>query len=204
LTLSITVVGEVARTRLRTRSGGRPGDVLAVTGPLGASRAGLAFMRGELRELDVDAGQAQAARAAFERPAPRLAEGRWLGASAHVHAMMDCSDGLSSDVARLAAASGCGALLERVPVHPAAATVARAAGHSGLGYALDGGEDFELIVAVGSRAFTHLAAGFVRHFGKPLIAFGRLEAEAGLRVHEAGSESARELVPAGFDHLARD
>jgi thiamine monophosphate kinase len=89
-------------------------------------------------------------------------------------------------------------------VHPAALTVARAAGSSGLAYALDGGEDFELLVAVGARAFTHLASHFARHFGKPLIAFGRLEAELGLRLLATGAEAPRELVPAGFDHLARD
>ena len=198
LLLSLTVVGEVARPRLRTRSGARPGDVLAVTGALGASRAGLELMR---RRLEVEPELADAARAAFALPQARVPEGRWLAASAHVHAMMDCSDGLSTDVARLARASACGALLERVPIHPAADAVARAAGADPLSYALDGGEDFELIIAVAPRAFRHLAARFEQRFARPLLAVGRLESEPGLRLHDE-VEGPRALVTAGYDHLA--
>ena len=199
LTLSITVIGEVSRTRLRTRSGGKAGDVLAVTGRLGASRAGLELLR---RELDVDAAAADTARAAFATPEPRVREGRWLAASTHVHAMMDCSDGLSTDVARLAAASGCGATLTDAAVHPAAAAVAQAAGDDPMRYALDGGEDFELIVAVAPRAFRYLSDRFAQRFGGSLHPVGTLDREAGLRVREAGGVDARALVPAGFDHLA--
>jgi len=199
LTFSITVVGEVARTRLRRRSGGRAGDVLAVTGALGASRAGLELLR---RDLDVAADAALAARAAFATPEPRVREGRWLAASTHVHALMDCSDGLSTDVARLARASGCGATLSAVAVHPAAEAVARAAGHDPLDYALDGGEDFELIAAVAPRAFGHLRERFARRFGTPLLAVGVLEREPGLRFLDAGAQTPRALAAAGFDHLA--
>jgi len=197
LTISITVVGEVSRSRLRRRDRGRAGDVLALTGALGASRAGLELMR---RSLDIDGAARETALCAFNTPSPRVAEGRWLAASANVHAMMDCSDGLSTDVGRLAAASGLGATIVEVPVHTAASAVAVAAGEDGRTYALDGGEDFELIVAVAPRAFAHLARRFALHFGRPLIAIGTLDKTPGLRLHEA-AEPERELVPAGWDHL---
>jgi len=198
VSLALTVVGEVSRTRLKRREGGRPGDVLAVTGPLGASRAGLELFRRDLPEID-EAPRATARRA-FARPEPRLREGRFLAASANVRAMMDSSDGLSTDVARLARASGCGALLDAIPVHPAAEAVARAAGHDPLAYALDGGEDFELLLAVSPRAFGHLAARYRTRFGTRLLPVGRLEAESGLRLD--GGAGQRELVAAGWDHLA--
>jgi thiamine-monophosphate kinase len=198
---SIAVVGEVSRSHLKRRDGGRPGDVLAVTGPLGASRAGLELVRGSLL---VPGDLGATARAAFATPSPRVREGRYLAASVHVRAMMDSSDGLSSDVARLARASGCGATLDHVPIHPAAVAVADAAGHDPRAYALDGGEDFELIVAVAPRAFRHLGARFATHFGKPLIAIGRLDAEPGIRECSESSGGLRELVAAGYDHLARD
>jgi len=197
LTLALTVVGEVSRTRLKRRDGGRPGDILAVTGPLGASRAGLEIMRRPRPGLTGDVRTA--AIRAFERPEPRVREGRWLAGSAHVHAMMDSSDGLSTDLTRLAAAGGCGATLDEIPVHPAAESVARAAGDEPAAYALDGGEDFELIVAVAPRAYAHLAAAYRGRFRKPLIAVGRLERGSGLRLRRAGDE--RELVAAGWDHL---
>jgi thiamine-monophosphate kinase len=198
LTLALTVVGEVSRTRLKRRAGGRPGDVVAVTGPLGASRAGLEVLRRSPPGLAADV--AAAALRAFERPEPRVREGRWLAGSAHVHAMMDSSDGLSTDLTRLAAASGGGAVVDTVPIHALAEAVARATGDEPATYALDGGEDFELIVAVAPRAFAHLAAAFRTRFGKPLLAVGRLERAAGLRLRYAGGDE-RELVAAGWDHL---
>ena len=205
VSLAITVVGEVSRTRMKTRAGGRPGDVLAVTGPLGASRAGLELLRrGTLARASdgshaIASDERRAAELAFARPTPRLREGRFLAASAYVHAMMDSSDGLSTDVARLARASGCGATLDEVPVHLAAFAVARAVGDDPTRYALDGGEDFELIVAVAPRAFGHLSRKFALAFGVALLPIGRLDAESGIRI--AASGPAHELIAAGFDHL---
>jgi len=195
--LSITIVGEVSRSRLKRRDGGRPGDILAVTGALGASRAGLEVLRGDVA---LDQAMRLAALRAFATPQPRIGEGRWLGASAHVHAMMDCSDGLALDVSRLARASGCGATLEEIPIAPEAAAVAAATGGDARTYALEGGEDFELIAAVAPRAFAHLARRFKAHFRRPLRAVGRLDVEPGLRLRE-GPDLVRDVVPAGWDHL---
>ncbi len=206
VSLAITVVGEVSRTRLKTRAGGRPGDVLAVTGPLGASRAGLELLRRGAAVPETDPEHAlanderRAAELAFARPTPRMREGRFLAASSYVHAMMDSSDGLSTDVARLARASACGATLDDVPIHLAAFAVAEAVGHDPARYALDGGEDFELIVAVAPRAFAHLSRKFSLAFGVPLLAIGRLDSEPGMRIASEGGE--RELTAAGFDHLS--
>jgi len=197
ISLAITVVGEVSAGRLKRRAGGRAGDVVAVTGPLGASRAGLELLR---RELPVAPDVREAALAAYRTPEPRVREGRWLAASANVRAMMDCSDGLSTDLRRLAAASGCGAVVDAVPVAAAADAVARAAGAQPEDYALHGGEDYELIVAVEARAFAHLAGAFERRFRRPLLRVGILCAEDGLSLSEAGA--LRELAPAGWDHLA--
>jgi thiamine-monophosphate kinase len=196
--LSITVVGEVAPSHLCTRDGGKPGDLLVVTGPLGASRAGLEVMR---RSLDLDDTTRAAALRAFAEPEPRIAEGRWLGRSVSLHAMLDCSDGLALDVSRLARASGCGATLLDIPIAAAATAVALAAGDDAHRYALEGGEDFELIAAIAPRALEHLAERFERHFGRPLIPIGRLDPEPGLRLMDTDG-SARDLAPSGWDHLS--
>jgi len=194
--LALTIVGEVSRPRLKTRAGGRTRDVLAVTGALGASRAGLELKR---RSLDVEPSARLAAERAFALPEPRLREGRFLAASVHVRAMMDLSDGLSTDLGRLARASACGATIDVVPVHPAATAIARAAGDDPVRYALDGGEDFELLVAVAPRAFEHLARRFAHAFGKPLVRIGQFEREGGVRLADAAPP--RLLVAAGYDHL---
>jgi thiamine-monophosphate kinase len=199
ITLAITVVGEVSPTHMKRRDGGRPGDVLAVTGALGASRAGLELtLRPELR-AEVEPGESALALAAFERPQPRVREGRWLAASRYVHAMMDLSDGLSTDAPRLARASGCGLTLDEVPVHLAAAAVAETANADPIAYARDGGEDFELLVAIAPRAFDYLSQRYALRFGVPLLRVGRLDREPGQRFLDDGT--LRELVASGYDHL---
>lgn len=193
LTLAIAVVGEVRPSNVTTRGGGRPSDVLAVTGRLGAARAGLAVARGE---ATLDPPLARAALAALRRPEPRLAEGRFLAASRNVRAMMDCSDGLSTDLDRLCAASGCGARLEAVPAAPAARAVAQTRGEEPERFALAGGEDFELIVAVRARAFGYLAARFKALFGRELLRVGVLREGAGLFWGE------EPLARSGWDHFS--
>jgi thiamine-monophosphate kinase len=111
--------------RVPGRGGARPGDLLIVTGPLGA--AGAAFRLGR-----------------YARPPLRLAEGRAL--AAHAHALLDLSDGLARDAGHIAERSGCRLVLEleRVPM-------ADGAELDDLGF----GEDYELLAAVErAEAFT--------------------------------------------------
>ncbi|GAB4181148.1 MAG: thiamine-phosphate kinase [Terrimicrobiaceae bacterium] len=124
--ISVSLTGTVPRKHLRTRSGGRPGDILLVTGRLGGS-----LISG--RHL---------------RFSPRLAEGRWLASQKGVHAMMDLSDGLAADLPRLAAASGTGWQLEKssLPRH-------RGCSHDN---ALHDGEDYELLLAVSPSSLSRL------------------------------------------------
>lgn len=186
-TLAITVIGEVRATNLKTRSGARDGDVLAVTGPVGASFAGLNILRGELTlASDVQ----KTAIAAHTHPIPRVREGAWLGAQASVRAMMDCSDGLSTDLARLARASGVRARLEVIPVAPGATPE----------YALSGGEDFELLVSVAGRAFKHVAARYRARFERDLLRIGTVEAGEGVVVVKQGSEEP--LTTTGWEHFS--
>jgi thiamine-monophosphate kinase len=115
--LSVTALG--SSERIPGRAGARPGDLVVVTGPLGA--AGAAF-----REQR------------FVRPPLRIDEGREL--AAHAHALIDVSDGLAIDTAHLARRSGCRVEIEldRVPLAPDATV-------DDLGF----GEDYELLAAVG-------------------------------------------------------
>jgi thiamine-monophosphate kinase len=192
--IAITVVGEVRPSNLKRRAGARPGDVVGVTGPLGASRAGMALVL-DRPALAAEERFASVVRA-FCTPAPQLAQGRWLGASRNVHALMDSSDGLSTDLGRLCVASGVGATIEAVPVDPVARTVAELLGDDPEGYALDGGEDFVLIAAVAAHAFEHLSRRFQQRFGVPLVRVGTIDAAGGLRRVDGDA-----VVPAGWDHF---
>lgn len=193
LTIAVTAVGEVRPSNVKTRAGARPGAAIAVTGALGAARAGLDVARGVValpEDLAADALRA------LRRPQARCAEGRFLAASRNVLAMMDCSDGLSTDLARMCEASGCGAELESVPVAPGASAAAERAGVSAEAYALAGGEEFELIVAIAPRAFAHLRKRFALRFGRELRRVGVMRAQPGIAMH------GRALERTGWDHFA--
>ncbi len=193
--VSITAIGEVRPSNLKLRSAARPGDAIVVTGELGASRAGLLHLAGRIGLEDPEH-----AVAAHRRPQPRVAEGRWLAASAHVHAMMDCSDGLSTDLHRLVRASGAGARIESVPVARDAAAAAALTGEDPAAFALEGGEDFELIATVDARAYRHLAQRFHARFGRPLFRVGTIQADARVCLVKDGIEVP--VSPSGWDHFA--
>jgi thiamine-monophosphate kinase len=193
IAIAITVVGEVRPSNVKTRAGGRPGDVLAVTGALGAARAGLELTR-EFIPLE---GLEEEALRAFRRPEARVAEGRFFAASRNVRAMMDLSDGLATDVRRVAAASGCGAELDNIPVAESARAFCSARKEDPQRFALFGGEDFELLVAIRARAFPHLAARYKAHFGRDLATVGVLRAQKGV------AWNGEPLEFSGWDHFAR-
>ncbi|HZT13718.1 MAG TPA: thiamine-phosphate kinase [Candidatus Baltobacteraceae bacterium] len=199
LSIAIAAIGQTRPAHVKGRRGARPGDVAAVTGMLGASRAGLYVSRDP---AILDGPLAQDALASHRRPTPRIAEGRWLGASASVRAMMDVSDGLAADLPRVCAASGCGAVVtaEQIPVAPSAHSVASALHEDPALFALAGGEDFELLAAIDARAFGHLQRRFRARFGRELFEVGRFTEGSGVRLRKGGIEEP--LARAGYDHFS--
>ncbi|MCB0872772.1 MAG: thiamine-phosphate kinase [Actinobacteria bacterium] len=127
------------------RDGARPGDLVSVTGALGASAAGLALLEDAAL---IRPAETEDLLAAHRRPIPQVELGRRLAAHG-VHAMLDCSDGLVQDAGRLAEASGAEVLidLDLVPIAPGVARVADQLGVDPAMFASGGGEDYALIVA---------------------------------------------------------
>ena len=141
--INVTVVGECQRGRSRLRSAAKAGDLVCVTGPLGDSGGGLKVI---LEGVERDA----AAAALVERhykPVPRIREGMSLSATSGVHAMMDISDGIASDLRHILNASGVGAVIrtQDLPLSAALRQVCACHGWDATTIALTGGEDYELL-----------------------------------------------------------
>lgn len=153
LIVSVTVVGWADDpARLVARDGARPGDLVCVTGTLGASGAGLAVISGQAGAR-LDPPGAAALRRAYAHPVPRLEAGVTL-AAAGATAMIDLSDGLASDAAHLAAASGVTIELElaALPLAAGVAEVARELDRDPRVFAATAGEDYELCVCLAPEA----------------------------------------------------
>src|SRR5215204_1849622 len=147
LSLAVTALGEAERPLLR--SGARPGDRLAVSGPLGAAAAGLALLKAGGPAATELLGRFPGLAAAHRRPQPALAMGVAL-ARAGATAMIDVSDGLAGDALHLAESSGVGVEVHdaAVPLAPGVTGTAALLGLDPLELALGGGEDFVLAAAL--------------------------------------------------------
>jgi len=200
--INVTLLGEHTGTP-KLRSTARPGDVVAVTGTLGRSAAGLAVLDVETRAGGaISDGARDELTAAHRRPAPRFREGAWLGAQASVHAMIDCSDGLATDLGHICRESRVGArvALDRLPLAPATREAARALDMDPLEWATGGGEDYELLLTCDPAAIDVLDAGLRHATGTALTVIGRVEeASAGLTYVDDRGRTV--TIRAGYQHF---
>lgn len=162
IAISVSLAGEVESNRWTSRHGGKIGDELFVTGKLGGS------IRGQ-----------------HLRFTPRIAESRWLTRNFQLHAMMDLSDGLGSDLPRLARASGIGFEIDQ-------ASLPRNRGCS-VKAAISDGEDYELLFAISPRESSNLQRRWKKKFPQlPLTRIGGLIRE---------SKIDNRKLPTGYVHF---
>lgn len=149
--VSITVIGETKRGCALKRDGAKADDVIAVTGFPGCAQAGMKVLRNKLKSnIFTDVIRRHC------RPEPRLSEiRRLLTATIKVNACIDISDGLSADLKHVCEASRCGAVIEEaaLPIHPELKKAAQTLHENAAGYALGGGEDYELILTMPPKDF---------------------------------------------------
>lgn len=200
VSINITVLGEIPPGRALTRSGARPGDIIYVSGRLGGAQLGLELI---LHKLSRRQRYRKLLRPHFY-PRTRLELGAWLARNRVPSAMMDISDGLSTDLARLCHASLVGARvwanrIPRVAIPAAAWKHLQRLSLDPLKMALHGGDDYELLVTVPARHVKRLRAapGF-----RGLTAIGEItRARQIILVDDAGS--AKPLTPGGWDPFRR-
>jgi thiamine-monophosphate kinase len=194
LNVSVQILGFVPHGSALRRSGGKAGDLLAVSGTLGDSGAGLAFIKSPPAKPSADV---TALIQRFDYPAPRVQLG--LAARGIATAAMDLSDGLIGDLPKLAQASGLAARVD-IEALPLSTAMRNAVSLSqARDWALAGGDDYELLFAVPPKRFTELK-GAADQLNLTLTPIGELRAGAGVTWSLNGEEFTPRV--SGYDHFA--
>lgn len=193
LAMTVTVMGAVPTHHSLLRSGAQVGDLLCVSGPLGAAAAALPFVLGQVAADTVPAESQQQLLAAYWTPQPQLELGRWLLGKAS--AALDISDGLLADCGHIAKASKVALQIEQARV-PIAAAVLRTVGDAdALQCALSGGDDYQL-------AFT-IAASYLEALQQRFTAvqvIGRVSAGQGVQLLDSAGQSIK-CAHLGYQHF---
>ena len=194
LVIDSIVAGELPKGTAVLRSGAKPGDGVYVSGPLGGAAAGLRMLEqgGRLKESSSDEQQALIMKQL--RPLPQVRLGSRLRENGIATAMIDLSDGMSSDLAHLCSASGVGAVINANDLPFDAETMNLAGSIEGmLDYALNGGEDFELLFTADDEKIS-------RSQDLDVFRIGEVTANVGVIELNLNGET-QLLPPAGFKHF---
>lgn len=184
VSLTLVLIGDVARGAHWRRAGARPGDVLAVTGEPGLAGAVLASALRHAPPSLIDVLADEAAR--WLAPEPRVRAAAAMAAAGGVRAAIDISDGLAADLSHLARASGVGAEVQLSALREGAAECAS--------------DDYELLLAVDPARFDAVAAVAARE-GAPLTRIGVCTEGEGALVG-LGRDGSRTLIELqGWDHF---
>ena len=200
LVLGMTAIGAVRRRHVLTRTGGRPGDELWVTGMLGAAAAGLACLLRDPAGPAEEDGDLTGCIERYRRPEPRVRIGTLLGRNRAAQAALDLSDGLGDGLRHLTQACGVGAVVDgaAVPIDPGARRWFDTQGIAPLDAAIAGGDDYELLVAVPRAHRRRFAAVSRLARGVPITRIGELTKDTALVLRTTDGDRA---LPTGYEHF---
>jgi thiamine-monophosphate kinase len=195
--VNVVVLGESDKKRIVTRSGAKPGDRIFVTGTLGDAASGLELLQTRRR----NGRQRPWEKMLIEnhlRPEPRVEWGMIISGSGCAHAMIDISDGLSSDLKHICDESGVGACIynEKLPLSRSLRLAAAELEKHTFQYALSGGEDYELLLTASRKCSDKLQT-----LGIPLTEIGEITKTRKMSFVD-GRGRKRMLVPGGYDHFS--
>lgn len=202
LFLSLAVIGDVEENKLALRSAAQVGDAIFVTGSLGGAQAGLKILQSQ--DLQLKNNFVLSVKRHLT-PMPRVKEARFLVEHFPIHAMIDVSDGLASEIQHICRQSEVGALIlaERVPLDSETKEAAKLFGEEALDYALTGGEDFELLFTAPQEIAKELQAAFHKQFGFEGTQIGEIKDLASGVNLQHSPHRLTNLVARGFDHFRR-
>ena len=200
--VDVTVLGEMEEEPV-ARGGARPGDLIAITGRVGASAAGLELLTApEIPSpADLEPDISRELVQAHLQPSPRVREAVSLTKAAIPTSMIDISDGVGSEIKHICSSSEVGAMLYagQLPVNEATREAARVLQKNVLDWALAGGEDYELIFTFPENKLDD-ARRTLTNSGSEMQVVGKiLPADSGMQIEVKGEIFA--LHTQGYDHF---
>jgi thiamine-monophosphate kinase len=203
IVVDVTLLGVVDPRQMLLRSGAQPGDLVLVTGSLGASAAGRAILDGRCPRA-ADAADDEPLLSAHLTPVARIEEGPFLAAQNLASAMIDLSDGLAGDIGHVCDASNVGVRLRAADLPIAAATRAAAARGGGepLDWALTGGEDYELLFTCPRDRAARALDLVPRQTGTAVTVIGEITLPREGRWLVSADGERRPLPAQSWDHFA--
>jgi thiamine-monophosphate kinase len=197
LVISLSLFGIAKKDALILRSGAKPGDLVAVTGPFGKTAVGLKILldgfkaHGEIRKILVES---------VLMPYARLKEGLALSKTKAITAAIDSSDGLAWSLHEIANASKVGFLINKLPIAKEAEEFAEINRLDPLELTLYGGEEYELVLTIKPNLWRK-AEKAVEKVGGKLLSIGRVTAERQVLMEIDGKR--RVIEPRGWEHFKR-
>lgn len=194
LFLSITAIGYAEAIHLKYRHTAKPTDIICVAGELGAAHLGFTALEHDREEFNHY-------KHLFLNPTARTSEGLWLGAQPGVTAMMDLSDGLLTDLEKLAAASHSQAILNLDMLSHTSMFVATCheLKQDPIETQLIGGEDYGLLFTINAHEYSDIASRFATHFKYPLQKIGTITKGHGVQLVQHGLPVHLNISP--FSHF---
>jgi thiamine-monophosphate kinase len=196
--VSVSLFGLARRDELVLRSGARPGDFVAVTGPFGKTSAGLRIL---LNNLRAPPDFRKVLVESVLTPKARLREGLVLSRARVVSASIDSSDGLAWSLHELSRAGSVGFLIDKLPLAKEAERFAKLYGLDAAELALYGGEEYELVLTIRPEHWEK-AQRAIAEVGGALLPIGKVTAKEGLVLSAEGKRSV--IEPKGYEHFKSD
>jgi thiamine-monophosphate kinase len=198
LIINIAVTGRARVEKIKKRSTAKPGDIICLTDFVGDSGGGLKALLNNLPfDKDIEYLVSR-----HHLPVPSLKEGQWLSDFPGVHAMIDLSDGIESDIHRIMESSAVGAdiNLEKIPVSKVLHRISEKHNWNEYEIAVCGGEDYCLMLTIERHQIEYIKNNFTLRFNKPLYPVGKITAKKGTLNFKLNSKKT-DIIKHGFDHF---
>ena len=198
IVINITALGIIKNEDIKRRSAAKNGDLIVVTSTLGDSACGLKLLLNNIINLNLPAHLH--CEAQHHKPTPHSEEGQWLGRYP-INAMMDISDGISSDLTHICKASSCGARIDisRIPISKEVETICKEQNWEANTLALSGGEDYSLLFTITADNFDKISKEYQQRFNKELYVIGEITPNNKIEYIDTDNNIVN--IPIGFRHF---